>query len=92
MAAVHFTTIPSEPNTANYTYQPRPQGFSLKKWVGREKGKALGTRLVCVIGIYLFFGGGGEIRPSNSNIAYPRFEVYKTFLRVYMRNFMVFMR
>ena len=28
-------------------YQPRPQGFSLKKWVGREnfKGKALGTRL-----------------------------------------------
>ena len=59
MAAVHFTTIPSEPNTANYTYQPRPQGFSLKKWVGREKGKALGTRLVCVIGIYLFLGGGG---------------------------------
>ena len=37
------------------TPQPRPQGFSLKKWVGREKalfpphpffeGKALGTRL-----------------------------------------------
>ena len=32
-------------------HQPRPQGFSLKKWVGREKphpffkGKALGTRL-----------------------------------------------
>ena len=25
--------------------QPRPQGFSLKKWVGREKGKAPGTRL-----------------------------------------------
>ena len=24
--------------------QPRPQGFSLKKWVGRE---ALGTRLAC---------------------------------------------
>ena len=34
------------------TIQPRPQGFYLKKWVGREKphpffkGKALGTRLV----------------------------------------------
>ena len=31
--------------------QPRPQGFSLKKWVGRHhpflKGKALGTRLTC---------------------------------------------
>ena len=26
-------------------FQPRPQGFSLKKWVGRE-GKALGTRLL----------------------------------------------
>ena len=32
--------------------QPRPQGFSLKKWVGREKphpffkGKTLGTRLI----------------------------------------------
>ena len=25
--------------------QPRPQGFSLKKWVGREKEKALGTKL-----------------------------------------------
>ena len=27
--------------------QPRPQGFSVKKWVGRPffKGKALGTRL-----------------------------------------------
>ena len=28
--------------------QPRPQGFSLKKWVGRHpffEGKALGTRL-----------------------------------------------
>ena len=39
---------------ANITYtssgQPRPQGFFLKKWVGRSihffKGKALGTRLV----------------------------------------------
>ena len=35
--------------------QPRPQGFSLKKWVGRPthffKGKALGTRLegTCMI-------------------------------------------
>ena len=27
--------------------QPRPQGFSLKKWVGPFfKGKALGTRLI----------------------------------------------
>ena len=28
-------------------FQPRRQGFSLKKWVGRPffKGKALGTRL-----------------------------------------------
>ena len=66
MAAVHFTTIPFEPNTANYTY---------KSYIS-------------------FLGGGGEIRPYNSNIAfaYPRFEVYKTFLRVFMRNFMVFMR
>ena len=36
--------------------------------------------------------GEGEIRPFNSNIAYPRFEVYKTFLCVFMSNFMVFMR
>ena len=35
---------------------------------------------------------GGEIRPCNSSIAYPRFEVYKTFLCVFMSNFMVFMR
>ena len=63
MAAVHFTTIPFEPNTANYTY----------------KSHILG-------------GGRGEIRPCNSNIAYPRFEVYKTFLCVFMGNFMVFMR
>ena len=35
---------------------------------------------------------GDEIRPCNSNIAYPRFEVYKTFLCVFMGNFMVFMR
>ena len=45
MAAVHFTTIPFEPNTA-----------------------------------------------FNSNIAYPRFEVYKTFPFVFMSNFMVFIR
>ena len=32
---------------------------------------------------------GGEIRPCNSSIAYPRFEVYKTFLCVFMSNFMV---
>ena len=51
MAAVHFTTIPFEPNMANYKY---------KSYI-----------------IYIFFrgGGGGEIRPYNSNIAYPRFEV-----------------
>ena len=35
---------------------------------------------------------GGEIRPCNSNIAYPRFEVYKTFLCVFMGNSMVSMR
>ena len=49
-----------------------------------------------VIYIYSFFWGGGgggvEIRPCNINIAYPRFEVYKTFLCVFMSNFMVFMR
>ena len=39
-----------------------------------------------------FLGVGGEIRPCNSNIAYPRFEVYKTFLCVFISNFMVFMR
>ena len=68
MAAVHFTTIPFEPNMANYKY---------KSYI-----------------IYFFFGGGsgGEIRPYNSNIAYPRFEVYKTFLCVFVSNFMVFMR
>ena len=38
------------------------------------------------------WGKGGEIRPCDSNIAYPRFEVYKTFLCVFMGNFMVFMR
>ena len=37
-------------------------------------------------------GGGGEIRPCNSNIANPRFEVYKTFPCVFMSNFMVFTR
>ena len=34
------------------TIQPRPQGFSLKKWVGRGaflKGKALGTMLIIII-------------------------------------------
>ena len=42
--------------------QPRPQDFSLKKWVGREKGKAPGTRsslfnlldFVIYLFIYLF--------------------------------------
>ena len=56
MAAVHFTTIPFEPNTANYT---------LRHIWGRR-------------------GGGDDIHPCNSNIAYPRFEVYKTFLCVFM--------
>ena len=43
---------------------------------------------------YLGGGGGGEgeIRPCNSNFAYPRFEVYETFLCVFMSNFLVFMR
>ena len=48
-----------------------------------------------VIYIYILFFvcvGGVEIRPCNINIAYPRFEVYKTFLCVFMSNFMVFMR
>ena len=44
----------------------------------------------------VIFGGGGEgegeIRPCNSNFAYPRFEVYETFLCVFMSNFLVFMR
>ena len=60
MTAVHFTTIPFEPNTASYTHK------------------------------VIFWGG--EIRPCISNIAYRRFEVYKTFLCVFMSNFMVFMR
>ena len=63
MTAVHFTTIPFEPNTASYTHK-----------------------------VIFFWGGGGEIRPCISNIAYRRFEVYKTFLCVFMSNFMVFMR
>ena len=44
--------------------------------------------------VMFFLGGGrgGGIIPCNSNIAYPRFEVYKTFLCVFMSNFMVFMR
>ena len=58
MAAVHFTTIPFEPNTANYTV----------------------SHIL-----------GSEIRPCNSNIACPRFEVYRTFLCVFMSNFVVFM-
>ena len=40
--------------SVTYVYQPRPQGFSLKKWAGPThffKGKALGTRLgVSVLG------------------------------------------
>ena len=66
MAAVHFTTIPFEPNRANYTQS--------HIW-GRGGG-----------------GEGDEIRPCKSNIAYPRFEVYKTFLYVFMGNSMVSMR
>ena len=64
MAAVHFTTIPFERNTANYT----------KSY------------------FFLGGGGGGEICPCKSNNAYPRFEVYKTFLCLFVSNFMVFMR
>ena len=68
MAAVHFTTIPFEPNTANYT-------LSHFFWGGGGVGR-----------------GAGEICPCNSNIAYPRFEVYKTLrLCLFMSNFMVFM-
>ena len=59
MAAVHFTTIPFEPNTANY----------IKSYIY----------------IYIFLGGGGGGR-------YPRFGVNKTFLCVFMSNFIVFMR
>ena len=70
MAAAHFTTIPFEPNMADYT-------LSHIFFSGGGGGGG---------------GGGGEICPCNSTIAYPRFEVYKTFLCVFMRNFMVFMR
>ena len=35
--------------------QPRPQGFSLKKWVGFE-GKDLGTRLCFEVGAYSRLG------------------------------------
>ena len=40
----------------------------------------------------LFLEGGRAGGCCNSNIAYPRFEGYKTFLCVFMSNFMVFMR
>ena len=50
--------------------QPRPQDFSLKKWVGREKGKAPGTRsslfnlldFVIYLFIYLFIFWGAHRR------------------------------
>ena len=45
------------------------------------------------LSLIFFWGGGwGEIRPWNNNIAYPRFEVYKTFLFVFMSNSMISMR
>ena len=65
MAAAHFTTIPFEPNMADYTLSHI---------------------------LFFFGGGGGENCPCNITIAYPRFEFYKNFLCVFMRNFMVFMR
>ena len=43
-------------NVSFCIFQPRPQGFSLKKWVGREnpffEGKALGTKL-CIFNIII---------------------------------------
>ena len=40
-------TFPSlrKPTFLSGIWQPRPQGFSLKKWVFFFKGKTLGTRL-----------------------------------------------
>ena len=52
------------------TIQPRPQDFSLKKWVGWErphpffKGKALGTRLVNEPLLFLLFSFDLLIRSS----------------------------
>ena len=52
------------------TIQPRPQDFSLKKWVGWErphlfiKGKALGTRLVNDPLLFLLFSFDLLIRSS----------------------------
>ena len=41
--------MPRPPSALQHFSQPRPQGFSLKKWVGRPthvfEGKALGTKL-----------------------------------------------
>ena len=56
MAAVHFTTIPREPNTAD------------------RQIKAI-----------IF----PEICPCASNILYAKFEVFRTFLCVFMSVFMV---
>ena len=59
MAAVHFTTIPCEPNIANrHIWKP-----------------------------YFW-----EIRPCTNNIVYARFEVFRTFLCVFMSVFRVFVR
>ena len=63
---------------------------------GKREGMPVeysGFRVTGMIeGFFFGGGGGGEICPCNSTIASPRFEVYKTFLCVFMRNFMVFMR
>ena len=64
--------------------QPRPQGFSLKKWVGLFpphpffKGKALGTRLVSIrMGTFLtdttaFSAGMYMLRASRKSIEIQR--------------------
>ena len=56
MAAVHFITIPFEPNT-----------------------------------VYILFWGAKFV-PVIATLPYPKFEAYKTFLCVFMSNFIVFMR
>ena len=58
--------------------QPRPQGFSLKKYVGREKGKALWTRLGC---IHSF-----RIRSKETlRIMYPKYPVLDMIQRIHLR-------
>ena len=59
MAAVHFTTIPCETNTANR----RLESHMLHK-----------------------------IHPCTNKIVYARFEVFKTFLKIFMGVFRAFVR